>query len=142
MLPEQSAQSSVLLTDLYQLTMVQAYLDHGMEERAVFEFFVRKLPPQRNFLVAAGLEQVIKFLEDVRFTPQELEWITGYGPFRPNLVSYLERFRFTGDVHALAGRNRLFPERASIASYRSTPPGPARRQPPDQPAPLPDPHRL
>lgn len=109
MLPEWSAQSSVLLTDLYQLTMVQAYLDHGMEERAVFEFFVRKLPPQRNFLVAAGLEQVLKFLEDVRFTPQELEWIASHGLFHPNLVSYLKQFCFTGDVHALPEGTVFFP---------------------------------
>ena len=50
--------TSALLTDLYELTMAQAYLEQGMDEPAVFEFFVRKLPPHRNFLVAAGLEQV------------------------------------------------------------------------------------
>ena len=67
------AQTSVLLTDLYQLTMLQGYFDQGMEETAVFEFFVRKLPPQRNFLVAAGLEQALGFLEDLRLTGEELE---------------------------------------------------------------------
>ena len=54
--------NSALLTDLYQLTMMQGYFDHGMEETAVFEFFVRKLPAKRNFLVAAGLEQALAFL--------------------------------------------------------------------------------
>ncbi|MDP1898695.1 MAG: nicotinate phosphoribosyltransferase, partial [Sulfurimicrobium sp.] len=53
MLPRYSA----LLTDLYQFTMLQGYLEQGMEEVAVYEFFVRKLPPGRNFLLAAGLEQ-------------------------------------------------------------------------------------
>ena len=57
--------SSVLLTDLYQLTMVQAYLEQGMEDEAVFEFFVRRLPAQRGFLMAAGLEQVLDFLARV-----------------------------------------------------------------------------
>ena len=60
--------TNVLLTDLYQLTMVQAYLEQRMEELAVFEFFVRKLPPHRNFLLAAGLEQVLTFLSELRVT--------------------------------------------------------------------------
>ena len=54
-----SQNQSALLTDLYQLTMLQAYFDEGMRETAVFEFFVRALPPGRNFLLAAGLEQVL-----------------------------------------------------------------------------------
>jgi nicotinic acid phosphoribosyltransferase len=75
MISDLTGSSSVLLTDLYQLTMLQGYFDQGMEESAVFEFFVRKLPPQRNFLVAAGLEQALSFLENLRFTPEELEWV-------------------------------------------------------------------
>ena len=104
------AQTSVLLTDLYQLTMLQGYFDQGMEETAVFEFFVRKLPPQRNFLVAAGLEQALGFLEDLRLTGEELEWLSGPGGFRPPFVRYLEKLRFTGDVHALPERNDFFPQ--------------------------------
>ncbi|RMD79052.1 MAG: nicotinate phosphoribosyltransferase [Gammaproteobacteria bacterium] len=92
---------SALLTDLYQLTMLQAYVQHGMEGTAVFEFFVRKLPPQRRFLVAAGVEQVLTFLEGLRFTPEELEWLDATGRFQPAFLDYLSRLRFTGDVHAL-----------------------------------------
>lgn len=66
---------SALLTDLYQLTMLQAYLDEGMAEPAVFELFVRKLPPERNFLVAAGLEQVLQFLQTLSFSHGEIEWL-------------------------------------------------------------------
>jgi nicotinate phosphoribosyltransferase len=101
MIAERDAQSSVLLTDLYQLTMLQGYFDQGMEDTAVFEFFVRKLPPQRNFLIAAGLEQALSFVENVHVTSEELEWISGHGAFRPAFVRYLERLRFTGDVHAM-----------------------------------------
>ncbi len=61
--------SSALLTDLYQLTMLQGYLTQRMEGTAVFECFVRKLPPRRGFLVAAGLEQALSYLENLRFTP-------------------------------------------------------------------------
>lgn len=109
MLLETNASSSALLTDLYQLTMLQGYFDQGMEETAVFEFFVRKLPSTRNFLVAAGLEQTLAYLESVRFTPAELEWIAAYGAFRPDFVRYLENFHFAGDVHAMAEGTVFFP---------------------------------
>ena len=68
--------ASPLLTDLYQLNMIQAYLDHGETGEAVFEFFVRRLPARRGFLMAAGLEQALDFLETVRFSPEELDWLT------------------------------------------------------------------
>ena len=93
---------SPLLTDLYQLTMLQSYLDHDLQDTAVFEFFVRKLPTGRNFLVAAGLAQVLDFLETARFTGEELEWLAGTGRFRPALLDYLAAFRFQGEVHAMA----------------------------------------
>ena len=73
--------SSPLLTDLYQLTMLHAYFTRGMRETAVFELFVRKLPPQRNFLLAAGLEQALDFLEGLRFDEEELEWVERCGMF-------------------------------------------------------------
>ncbi len=91
-----------LLTDLYQLTMLQAYFDGGMTQTAAFEFFVRKLPPQRNFLVAAGLEQVLDYLETLRFSDAELEWLAACGRFRQEFIDRLAALRFTGDVDAMA----------------------------------------
>ncbi|HVK80622.1 MAG TPA: nicotinate phosphoribosyltransferase, partial [Verrucomicrobiae bacterium] len=93
--------SSLLLTDLYELTMLQTYFDHGMNETAVFEWFVRKLPDQRNFLIAAGLEQVLDYLADLRFAPEELQWLANTGRFSEAFIQSLENFRFTGDVHAM-----------------------------------------
>ncbi|MBI3849100.1 MAG: nicotinate phosphoribosyltransferase [Verrucomicrobia bacterium] len=93
--------SSALLTDLYQLTMLQAYFEARMEETAVFEFFVRRLPPNRNFLIAAGLEQVLGYLEGFQFTPQELQWLESTGKFGREFVRYLGSLRFPGDVHAM-----------------------------------------
>lgn len=90
-----------LLTDLYQLTMVTAYQALGMERTASFEFFVRQLPPARGFLVAAGLEQVLDYLEGLRFSPEELQWLESTGRFRPDALRRLEDFRFTGDVDAM-----------------------------------------
>ena len=93
--------SNVLLTDLYQLTMLQSYLDHGMDDTAVFEFFVRTMPPQRGFYLAAGLAQLIEFLETAHFTSGELEWIEKSGRFSQSFVDYLARWRFMGDIHAM-----------------------------------------
>ncbi len=93
--------SSALLTDLYQLIMIQAYLESGQTDTAVFEFFVRKLPPQRSFLMAAGLEQALDFLENLRFSQDELGWLERTGKFSAGLIDYLASFRFTGEVHAM-----------------------------------------
>ena len=67
--------TSPLLTDLYQLNMLQAYLDHGQTDTAVFEFFVRRLPARRGFLMAAGLEQALDFLENLQFSNEEIDWL-------------------------------------------------------------------
>src|SRR3974390_1066920 len=93
--------TSPLLTDLYQLNMIQAYLEHGETKTAVFEFFVRKFPARRGFLVAAGLQQALDFLEDLRFSTEEINWLARSGRFGKELLDYLGEFRFTGDVHAL-----------------------------------------
>lgn len=102
--------TSVLLTDLYQLTMLQAYFDQGMADTAVFEFFVRKLPEGRNFLMAAGLEQVLAFLEDLRFTPEELDWLAASGRFHGGFIDSLRGLRFSGDVQAMPEGTIFFPD--------------------------------
>ena len=92
---------SALLTDLYQLTMYQAYLDEGMEQEATFELFVRQLPAQRSFLVAAGLEQALEFLQTLTFSRDELGWLEHQAGFPRRLLDHLRELRFTGDVHAM-----------------------------------------
>ncbi|HRD48989.1 MAG TPA: nicotinate phosphoribosyltransferase [Candidatus Contendobacter sp.] len=92
---------SALLTDLYQLTMLQTYHVERMHETAVFELFIRRLPPERNFLIAAGLEQALDYLENLHFTAKELDWLADCGRFGPDFVAALAAFRFTGTVHAL-----------------------------------------
>jgi nicotinate phosphoribosyltransferase len=93
--------ASALLTDLYQINMMQAYLDHGETDTAVFEFFVRSLPARRGFLLAAGLEQALDYLENLRFSAAELEWLKSTGRFGTNLLDYLGECRFSGDIHAM-----------------------------------------
>lgn len=99
---------SALLTDLYQLTMLQAYHGEGMNDTAVFEFFVRKLPPGRNFLIAAGLEQALDYLEQLSFTADELDWLAAGGRFRKEFVDSLRDLRFTGTVLAMAEGTPFF----------------------------------
>jgi nicotinate phosphoribosyltransferase len=102
--------ASPLLTDLYQLTMLHTYYARGMRDTAVFELFVRKLPPERNFMMAAGLEQALDFLEGLRFGPEELEWVAKSGLFTPDFVKHLQQFRFSGEVHAMPEGTVFFPE--------------------------------
>ena len=101
--------SSILLTDLYQLTMVQAYVEQGMTDHAVFEFFVRRLPARRGFLMAAGLEQVLDFLEQLQVSQAEMEWLEQTGRFSRSCLDYLENLRFSGDVHAMQEGTVFFP---------------------------------
>src|SRR5574340_248491 len=84
-----------LLTDLYQLTMMQGYHESGMEDVAVFEFFVRKLRPGRGFLMAAGLEQALQFLENLHFSSEELAWLATTGRFNNGFLAQLDALRVT-----------------------------------------------
>jgi nicotinate phosphoribosyltransferase len=98
-----------LLTDLYQLNMIQAYLEHDETKPAVFEFFVRSLPARRRFVMAAGLEQVLEFLETLRFSAAEIDWLASTGRFSRRLLDHLAALRFTGDVHAMREGTVCFP---------------------------------
>ncbi|MGU7769029.1 nicotinate phosphoribosyltransferase [Burkholderia sp. MR1-5-21] len=95
------AGDGMLLTDFYELTMLQAYFDAGMNDVASFEFFVRALPPQRNFLMASGLAPVLTYLEQARFTGADLDWLTRTGRFRADFLASLADWRFTGAVEAM-----------------------------------------
>lgn len=93
---------SALLVDLYELTMMQAYWAHGIEGRATFDLFVRRLPAARNFLLVAGLETALELLEGLRFTPDDLDYLSSSGLFDRGFLEVLERFRFSGEVEAMA----------------------------------------
>jgi nicotinate phosphoribosyltransferase len=94
--------ASALLTDLYQLTMLQTYYEHGMTGTAVYELFFRRLPPKaRNFFVAAGLEQVMDYLEGLQFLPEEIEWLGTQNRLTKDTLDRLASLRFTGDVDAI-----------------------------------------
>lgn len=98
---DHGAATAALLTDFYQLSMMSSCYELGMEQMAVFEFFVRRLPDQRNFLVAAGLDQALSYLEDLHFSAADIAWLANTGRFKPAFLDRLTKFRFSGDVYAL-----------------------------------------
>ncbi len=100
--------SPALITDLYQLTMLQAYAEEHMRERAVFSLFVRRLPAGRNYLLACGLDPVLEYLESLRFDEPALAYLGSLGRFSPAFLQSLASLRFTGDVDAVPEGTPVF----------------------------------
>jgi nicotinate phosphoribosyltransferase len=92
---------TALLTDLYELTMAQSYLEHDKTGTAIFSLFCRSLPAERNFLVACGLETLIRKLTDFRFTEEDITYLDSLGIFSVDFLEYLRRYRFTGNLYAV-----------------------------------------
>ena len=98
---------SALFADLYELTMAQAFYQQGMFAQATYSLFIRQYPPNRAFLVAAGLEDVLDYLENLRFSQASLDYLRSIGIFDSNFLKYLKDLRFTGSVRAIP-EGRLF----------------------------------
>jgi len=97
-----------LFTDLYELMMLQAYRAERMTGTAVFTVFVRRLPNHRNFLLACGLDSVLEYLEQLRFTDDDLVYLRSLQTFTDDFVASLREFRFTGSVHAVPEGTPVF----------------------------------
>ena len=100
-----------LLTDLYELTMAAGFFEHRIECRATFELFVRQLPPERGFLVAAGLDSVLGYLENLSFNDEDIRFLRTQPAFRTvsdSFFEYLRAFHFTGDVDAVPEGTLIF----------------------------------
>jgi nicotinate phosphoribosyltransferase len=93
--------NAALLTDLYELTMLESYFREGMNGAAVFDFFVRRLPGTRDYLVACGLDDVLHYLETMKFSPEGIEYLRSLDRFSSGFLTSLRDFRFTGDVYAV-----------------------------------------
>ena len=96
-----------LLTDLYVLTMAQSYFQHGMSAPATFSLFIRSYPPNRSYFVAAGLEDVLAYLEGWRFPGESIDYLHSTDIFSADFLEYLSGVSFTGDVWAVP-EGRLF----------------------------------
>ena len=97
-----------LFTDLYELSMLQAYHAEGMQDTAVFTLFVRRLPPRRNFLLACGLDTLLQQLEELRFTREDLDYLASLGRFGEGFLRWLEDFHFTGTIRAVREGTPVF----------------------------------
>ncbi len=96
-----------LFTDLYELTMAQAYFSQGMDSPATFGLTVRSYPPNRGFLVSAGLEDVLDYLSALCFDDQAVDYLRSLGTFTPDFLDFLRGVRFTGTVRSIPD-GRLF----------------------------------
>ena len=92
---------SPLFTDLYQITMLYAYVNSGKTETAAFELFTRELPPHRNYLIFAGLPWVVDFVENLRFSKEEIDYLHSLKLFPDHFLDFLKEFRFTGTVYSM-----------------------------------------
>jgi nicotinate phosphoribosyltransferase len=102
-------ETSALYTDLYQLTMLQAYWREGMDDTAVFDLFVRRLK-DRNYLLACGLEQALEYLETLSFSDEALAYLDEQDQFEDAFLAWLADFEFTGDVYAVPEGTPVFPD--------------------------------
>jgi nicotinate phosphoribosyltransferase len=108
-----SASQASLLIDHYEITMARSFHRLGMNEPSVFELFVRKLPPHRDWLVVCGLGPTLRLISEMRFGPEELEYLDGLG-CGDEFISYLRDFRFSGDVDAMPEGTIAFPNEPLI----------------------------
>jgi nicotinate phosphoribosyltransferase len=90
-----------IMTDLYELTMAASYFEQDMFAPATFSFVVREYPPNRSYLVCAGLDAILDYLESFHFSASDLEYLSQTSLFRDDFLEFLARLRFTGDVRAI-----------------------------------------
>ena len=107
-LPPADDPNIALFTDLYELRMARSYFERGMHGQAVFDLFVRALPPERNYLIAAGLDDALRYLEAFSFSDAALHELTAMGEFPDAIVERFASMRFTGDVYAVPEGTPVF----------------------------------
>lgn len=95
-------------TDLYELTMLQSYFEHGLQEEAVFSLYIRRMPKERNYFLACGLADVLDYFESVRFSQSAIGYLESLGQFSDAFLKSLENFRFEGDVYAVPEGTPVF----------------------------------
>ncbi|HOO79177.1 MAG TPA: nicotinate phosphoribosyltransferase [Lachnospiraceae bacterium] len=102
-------QNLTLLTDLYELTMMQGYYKSGNNKKVVFDAFYRKNPSGGGYAIACGLEQVIKYIKELKFEKEDIEYLRSLAIFDEDFLEYLSNFRFSGDIYAIPEGSVVFP---------------------------------
>ena len=103
-----------LLTDLYELTMMQGYFKEGKESIAIFDAFYRQNPCGNGYAISCGLEQIIQYIKDLRFSYENIEYLRSLGIFEEDFLQYLSGFHFTGDIYAIPEGTVMFPREPVI----------------------------
>lgn len=96
-----SKRNLTLLTDLYELTMMQGYYEKGQNENVIFDVFFRQNPCNNGYSVCAGLDQVIDYIKNLHFTYDDVDYLRGLGIFKEDFLHYLSGFHFSGDIYAI-----------------------------------------
>ena len=99
-----------LLTDLYELTMMQGYFETGNTDKAVFDAFYRKNPCGGAYAISCGLDQVIDLINNLHFEDEDIDYLRSTGFFRDDFLEYLRNFKFTGDIYAIPEGTIIFPK--------------------------------
>ena len=99
-----------LLCDYYEYTMGNGYMENGLSDRIVyFDIFFRRVPDNGGFAIAAGLEQLISYITELRFDESDIEFMRSKGIFGERFLEYLKDFHFTGDIYAVPEGTPVFP---------------------------------
>ena len=107
-----------MLCDFYELTMGNGYFKTGYKDRITyFDVFFRRVPDNGGFAIAAGLEQLIEYIENLHFTKEDIDYLRGRKLFDEEFLAYLENFRFTGDIYAIPSTVTAFPSREIPAAW-------------------------
>lgn len=104
------AQNLTLLTDLYELTMMQGYYKTGENDSVIFDVFYRKNPSGSGYAIACGLEQVIDYIKNLSFSYDDIDYLRGLGIFDEDFLEYLAGYHFTGDIYAIPEGTVVFPK--------------------------------
>ena len=99
-----------MLTDLYELTMMQGYYEKGQNEKVIFDVFFRQNPCNNGYSVCAGLDQVIDYIKNLSFSYEDIDYLRGLGIFKEDFLSYLAGFHFSGDIYAIPEGSVVFPK--------------------------------
>ncbi len=105
-----SKRNLTLLTDLYELTMMQGYYEKGQNENVIFDVFFRQSPCNNGYSVCAGLDQVIDYIKNLHFTYDDVDYLRGLGIFKEDFLHYLSGFHFSGDIYAIPEGTVVFPK--------------------------------
>ncbi len=113
------ATNLTLLTDLYELTMMQGYFKNPTNQTVIFDMFYRVNPCGGSFAITAGLEQMIEYIENLHFTDDDIEYLRSLHIFEDDFLEYLRSFKFTGDIYAIPEGTVVFPREPLVKVIRS-----------------------